>query len=115
MIMRSTLFALLLATALPVAAAQQSQPPGLQPLPAPPAPPPGYEPDPAPEPERSVTVRPTETIEEFRLNGKVYMVKVTPKVGKPYYLVDNIGNGKFVRYDDYDTGLRPPAWVLFNF
>jgi hypothetical protein len=43
------------------------------------------------------------------------MVKVTPKTGKPYYLVDNVGNGKFVRYDDFDTGLRPPMWVIFEF
>jgi hypothetical protein len=59
--------------------------------------------------------RGADTFEEYRLNGRVYMVKVTPTTGKPYYLVDNIGNGKFVRFDDYDTGLRPPAWVLFQF
>ncbi len=111
---RTLLAALFLAAALPVAA-QQAKPPALQPLPAPPPPPPGYEPDPAQEPQVSVTIRPTETIEEYRLNGRLYMVKVTPRNGKPYYLVDNIGNGKFARYDDYDTGLRPPAWVLFNF
>jgi hypothetical protein len=112
MIMRSMLCALLLAAALPVAA-QPSQPPGLQPLPAPPPPPPGYEPDPALE--RPVEIIKRGNIEEYRLNGRVYMIKVTPTTGKPYYLVDNIGNGKFVRYDDYDTGLRPPAWVLFEF
>ena len=112
--MRSMLAVILLAAVLPVAA-QQAKPPDLQPLPAPPPPPPGYEPDPAMEPERSVTVRPTETVEEYRLNGKLYMIKVTPKIGKPYYLVDTIGNGKFVRHDEYDTGLRPPSWVIFQF
>ena len=110
--MRSMLFALLLAVALPVAA-QQSKPPALQPLPAPPPPPPGYEPDPSLEPPVEIIKR--GTTEEYRLNGRVYMIKVTPTTGKPYYLVDNIGNGKFVRYDDYDTGLRPPAWVFFEF
>jgi uncharacterized protein DUF2782 len=114
MIMRSMLIALLLAVALPVAA-QQSKPPALQPLPAPPPPPPGYEPDPAQEPTVNVIIKPTETVEEYRLNGRLYMVKVTPRNGKPYYLVDNIGNGKFARYDDYDTGLRPPSWVIFQF
>jgi uncharacterized protein DUF2782 len=114
MIMRSLLVALLLVAALPVAA-QPSQPPGLQPLPAPPPPPPGYEPDPAQEPTVNVIIKPTETVEEYRLNGRLYMVKVTPRNGKPYYLVDNIGNGKFVRFDDYDTGLRPPTWVIFQF
>jgi hypothetical protein len=114
MIMRPLLLALLLAAALP-AAAQQAKPPVLQPLPAPPPPPAGYEPDPAQEPQVNVIIRPTETIEEYRLNGKVYMIKVTPKNGKPYFLVDNIGNGKFVRHDDYDTGLRPPSWVILQF
>jgi Protein of unknown function (DUF2782) len=114
MIMRPMLVALLLAVALPVAA-QQAKPPALQPLPAPPPPPPGYEPDPALEPQVTIYKRGTDIIEEHRLNGRVYMVKITPTTGKPYYLIDNIGNGKFVRYDDYDTGLRPPSWVIFNF
>jgi hypothetical protein len=111
---RTVLAALLLAAALPLAA-QQAKPPVLQPLPEPPPPPAGYEPDPALEPEVSVIVRPEETVEEYRLNGKLYMIKVTPKSGKPYYLVDNVGNGKFVRYDDYDSGLRPPMWLLLQF
>jgi hypothetical protein len=114
MIMRSMLVALLLAVALPVAA-QQAKPPVLQPLPAPPPPPAGYEPDPALEPQVTIYKRGTDTVEEHRLNGRIYMVKITPSTGKPYYLIDNIGNGKFVRYDDYDTGLRPPSWVIFNF
>ena len=112
--MRSMLVALLLVAALPVAA-QPSQPPGLQPLPAPLPPPPGYEPDPSLEPQVTIYKRGTDTIEEYRLNGRVYMVKITPTTGKPYYLVDNIGNGKFVRFDDYDTGLRPPTWVILQF
>ena len=110
---RTVLAALLLAAALPLAA-QQAKPPVLQPLPEPP-PPAGYEPDPALEPQVSVIVRPDATIEEFRLNGKLYMIRVTPKSGKPYYLVDNVGNGKFVRHDDYDSGLRPPMWLLLEF
>lgn len=115
--MRSFIVALLLAAALPLAA-QQDKPPELQPLPEvppPPPPPPGYELDPAQEPQINVIIRPDATVEEYRLNGKLYMVKVTPKTGKPYYLVDNVGNGKFVRYDDFDTGLRPPMWVIFEF
>jgi hypothetical protein len=114
MIARSMLLALLLAASLPVAAADPAKPPQLQPLPAPPPPPAGYEPDPAQEPTVNVIIKPTETVEEYRLNGRLYMVKVTPRNGKPYYLVDNIGNGKLVRYDDYDTGLRPPQWVIFQ-
>jgi Protein of unknown function (DUF2782) len=114
MIARSMLLALLLAASLPGAAADPAKPPQLQPLPAPPPPPAGYEPDPSLEPQVTIYKRGTDTVEEYRLNGRVYMVKITPTTGKPYYLVDNIGNGKFVRYDDYDTGLRPPSWVIFQ-
>ena len=40
------------------------------------------------------------------------MVKVTPAHGKPYYLVDTVGKGDFTRHDSYDTGTRPPMWVI---
>lgn len=45
--------------------------------------------------EPSVTIREEEdkTVEEYRYNGQIYMVKVTPKVGLPYYLVDDNGDG----------------------
>ncbi len=37
------------------------------------------------------------------MNGRLYMVKVTPTHGVPYYLIDNVGQGEFVRYDSYDA------------
>jgi len=45
--------------------------------------------------EPTVTIREEEgeQIEEYRYNGQVYMVKVTPRVGVPYYLVDTDGDG----------------------
>jgi len=105
---------LLLVAALPVAA-QQSKPPVLQPVPEPPPPPPGYELDPALEPQVTILKRGTDTVEEYRIAGKLYMIKITPVSGKPYYLVDNIGDGKFTRQDNFDTGIRPPMWVIFTF
>src|SRR5258706_9539522 len=109
------LAALLLAAVLPVAA-QQSKPPVLQPLPEPPPPPPGYELDPALEPQVTILKRGTDTVEEYRLGGKLYMVKVTPAHGIPYYMVDREGDGKFVRDDTYNgNNIRPPMWVIFSF
>lgn len=113
MSIRTLIIALLLAVALPVAAQQGK--PALQPLPAPPPPPPGYELDPALEPQVTILKRGTDTIEEYRIGGKLYMIKITPTSGRPYYLVDNQGAGNFVRYDNYDSGLRPPMWVIFTF
>src|SRR5438067_10474961 len=86
--------------------------PNLQPIPEPPPPPPGMELDPSLEPQVTIQRRGTDTVEEFRLNGRLYMIKVTPSNGRAYYLIDNIGRGDFVRHDSYDTGTRPPMWVI---
>lgn len=112
----ASLFAavLLLGAALP-AAAQQSKPPVLQLVPEPPPPPPGFELDPAVEPQVTILKRGTDTVEEYRIGGKLYMIKVTPAKGKPYYLVDHRGDGNFARQDAYDTRTRPPMWVIHTF
>lgn len=59
------------------------------------------------EVEPSVTIRQEEdkTIEEYRYNGQIYMVKVTPKVGLPYYLIDANGDG--ILEATPDKGLSP--------
>ena len=46
--------------------------------------------------EPTVTIREEEdrTIEEYRFNGQVYMVKITPRGGIPYYYIDTDGDGK---------------------
>ena len=84
----------------------------LQPIPEPPPPPAGMELDSSFEPQISIQRRGTDTIEEFRIRGKLYMVKVTPAHGVPYYLIDEKGAGDFTRRDSYDTGTRPPMWVI---
>ena len=113
--LRSPFAALLLALALPVAAQAPGKPASLQPIPEPPPPPPGYELDPALEPQVTILKRGTDTVEEYRLAGRLYMVKVTPAHGVPYYLVDRIGDGKFTRDDTEGPNIRPPMWVIFSF
>ena len=46
------------------------------------------------------------------MHGRVYMIRVVPAHGLPYYLVDQHGNGQFVRQDLVHGGLEPPMWVL---
>lgn len=89
--------------------------PALQPIPEPPPPPPGFELDPTLEPQVTIQRRGTETVEEFRIQGRLYMVKVTPAHGVPYYLIDDVGRGDFARRDNYDTRTRPPMWVIHQF
>jgi hypothetical protein len=104
--------ALLLTLALP--AATQNRPADLQPLPAVPPPPPGIV-DPSLEPQVTIIKRGEDQVEEYRVKGKLYMIKVTPPHGKPYYLVDDQGDGKWVRHEAADTGLRVPMWVIHTF
>jgi|SRR3989338_6622617 len=67
------------------------------------------------EPEVSIIRQTEQTVEEYRVGGKLYMIKVTPKHGKPYYLVDDMGDGKFSRQESLDSGLRVPRWVIRKF
>lgn len=110
--MRRILLALLLAAAFPVYA-QSGPPPGAKPLPEPPPPPPGVDaPD---EPQVTITKRGEDKVEEYRVNGRLYMMKVTPPHGVPYYLVDNNGDGSWARRESLDSGLRVPMWVIKSF
>ena len=43
------------------------------------------------------------------------MIKITPKNGVPYYLVDDQGDGKFARQESLDSGIRPPRWIIRRF
>ena len=67
------------------------------------------------EPAVTISTQTDLTVEEFRSNGKLYMIKVTPKIGPPYYLVDDRGDGKFARQESLDSGFRPPRWIIKNF
>lgn len=113
--MRKILVAVLLAFACAAAAQSPQRPPNLQPIPEPPPPPPGLELDPSLEPQVTIIKRGTDTVEEYRIGGRLYMMKVTPPHGTPYYLVDHRGDGAFSRQDSFDTGLRVPMWVIKQF
>ncbi|MEY2632304.1 MAG: hypothetical protein RIR00_958 [Pseudomonadota bacterium] len=106
------LIPLLFAFALPAFAQQQNQP-----LPAVPPPPPDIIPfDAALEPQVTITRNDKETREEYRSNGKLYMVKVTPVGGgAPYYLIDQKGDGQFIKTNMVGAVTQPPMWVIGTF
>ena len=91
-------------------------------VPAPPPPPENYNPPAAPElpdvgqpePEVTITTKGTEIHEEYRLNGRLYMIKVVPKKGKPYYVIDQEGSGQF-RRSDFESRIAIPTWVIKRF
>jgi len=92
----------LLLSGLAVAATPSDRPPGL---------------NPGPDDAPAVTIKPSSPgrVVEYRANGRLYMLKVIPKYGKPYYLVDQKGDGQFARQDSLDSGMRPPMWVIKEF
>ena len=108
-----------LAFCIATGALAQSQPrpppPGSKPLEEPPLPPAVVEGDPALEPQVSIRKEPDRTVTEYRIKGKLYMMKVTPASGPAYILMDHRGDGSFSRLDNLDTGLRVPQWVLLEF
>ena len=65
--------------------------------------------------EPTVTIREEEerTIEEYRFNGQVYMVKITPKGGIPYYYIDTDGDGK-LELDADKQALNPVQPVYWK-
>ena len=114
--MRRVLFTLALLLAAPAMAEEKAKlPPDLQALPDVPPPPPGINLDAGPEVEERVVIRPEGQAVEYRAGGKLFMVKITPKIGVPYYLVDQNGNGTFAKQDGPAPGIRPPQWIIHQF
>ncbi len=67
------------------------------------------------EPEVNIIQRNDKTIEEYRVNGQLYMIKVTPKGAPPYYLIDTDGDGSLeTRQTEIEPDLLIPSWVLFR-
>ena len=53
--------------------------------------------------------------QNFRVNGRLYMVKVTPFIGPPYYFVDRDGDGLLeTRMNGRDTQIQVPGWVILS-
>ena len=110
------LLPILLALFVTAGHAQNARPPDLEPLPEPPPPPPGLEDEGLGEPEVTIEQRGEDIHEEYRLNGQLYMIRVTPPTGIPYYLVDPSGTGNFARQDGGLGGnVSPPMWVIKRF
>ena len=87
----------------------------LAPVPEPPELPDPLKSGQAIEPQVTIIRRDDAVIEEYRLDGRLYMTKITPAAGPAYYLVDRDGDGQMETrmseiYDDFTV----PQWVLFS-
>lgn len=65
------------------------------------------------EPDVTIIRKDDEVIEEYRINGTLYKVKVTPSVGPSYWLLYPEGErGRAVRRELED--LQTPHWIIFS-
>ena len=113
--MRSLLAVLLFAaTSAYAQSGARPLPPGALPLVDAPPPPPLTDRDTTAQ--VTTRVEGDQVIEEHRVNGKVHTMRVTPKHGRPYVLMDNKGDGTNSRLDQtLDQQVRAPQWVLAEF
>ncbi len=55
-------------------------------------------------------------ITEYRIGGRVFLVRVVPPAGKPYYLVDDDGDGVMeTRLPGGVRRIRAPLWIIKRF
>jgi hypothetical protein len=86
-----------------------------EPLPQPPPPPPDVVSDPELEPQVTIIRRDDQVMEEVRVSGQLRYVRVTPRHGRPYFLVPDVNGTTFIRRDSLDSSVKVPMWVLFSF
>ncbi|WP_347988146.1 DUF2782 domain-containing protein [Methylomonas sp. AM2-LC] len=67
------------------------------------------------QPDITIIRKGQDTIQEYRRNGKLYMVKIIPQVGPPYYMLDTNGDGEMdTKKNDMDKNTNINKWTLFE-
>jgi hypothetical protein len=66
------------------------------------------------EPEITIRKESKRTIHEYRMHGEVYMMKVIPDHGVPYYLYKEDQHSDWVNIGP-NPPLAVPKWTLFRF
>jgi hypothetical protein len=95
--------------------AADARPPNLEPIPEPPLPAVPTNPnDPTLEPQVTIRQQGEDTVEEFRINGQLYMIRVVPRNGIPFYLTAPPGEGTYPAPVSSGPEVRPPLWVIFS-
>jgi hypothetical protein len=95
--------------------ADKQDPPGLIPLPEQPDIPPPVESGENMEPDVTIVRRGKDTVEEFRIHNRLYMVRIRPSIGPAYYMIDTDGDGTLEsRRGTLQEGMQIPQWVLFS-
>lgn len=108
--------------ASPTMAQSSRQPEGLVPLPEFTEPlaqdeisPPDLGLDPSLEPEVTITEGTDATVEEHRINGQLYMIKIIPRIGRPYFLLNRSRASEPPHRGNMESGISVPMWEIYRF
>lgn len=66
------------------------------------------------EPEITIIESGDEVVYEYRIRGQLYMVRIQPQFGPPYFLIDTTGDGVLDTQERTPTNIAIPQWVLFE-
>lgn len=66
------------------------------------------------EPDINITESGGNVVYEYRVRGMLYMVRVQPQIGPPYYLYDLNGDGIIDAQERSSRNTAVPQWVLFQ-
>lgn len=67
-----------------------------------------------PQPEVRIIRKKDTVIEEYRVNGRLRFVKITPTSGSPYYMVDTDGDGILETREDNFSNPPINQWILLK-
>jgi len=81
----------------------------------PPPLPPDMDIDPDLEPQVTIIKRGEDTIEEYRMQGELYMIKVIPRIGFPYYMVRNPASSINMHPGEPGSHISVPMWRILEF
>lgn len=67
------------------------------------------------EPEVVIKPRDDSKVKEYRVNGRLYMIEITPSKGPHYFLVDTDGDGSLeTRLNGPVSSVQIPSWTLLR-
>lgn len=81
----------------------------------PPLPPKAVAPDDLAIPTVTIRREDGQTFEEYRVNGALTMIRVTPEKGPVYYLMDTTGDGDLeTKWYENEGGIKPVYYKIFE-
>ena len=66
------------------------------------------------DPDVTITSDDRGEVHEYRVNGKLYMVKIVPSAGPAYYLIDQDGDGTMESERNGFERPQVPQWIIFS-